>query len=386
MDGLGTNKGRHSTATAVPRHMPQLDGLRALAVLGVLVHHYINLEQVTWRWVRLPWGHLGVRLFFVLSGFLITGILLGYRTEADSGSTQKNECLWRFYYRRFLRIFPLYYMVLTIALLAQIPPTAQFVGWLATYTLNFKVAVDGVWPPQVGHFWTLAVEEQFYLLWPWLVLFMPRRWLKWLVLGAISAGPLYRWIAVANDFNAIATYSIPFASMDSLAMGAGIALMAADARRDWVNHVMNFIILPVAAVGTVVMHVWCLYDPKPNTVLFDLFVSMLFGWMIFRASCGFKGVAGSFLQAGPMTYLGRISYGIYIFHFFLPYFVWPWLNRHGFGGLKWQVLSFVLCSSGAIIIAAISWHLFERPILRFKDAPLRWRAGLIRLDGAIGER
>jgi peptidoglycan/LPS O-acetylase OafA/YrhL len=367
--------------------MPQLDGLRAFAVTAVLVHHFLNLEQVPWRLARLPWGHLGVRLFFVLSGFLITGILLRYRDDVDELRAMKGTCVTRFYFRRFLRIFPVYYLVLALAVLAHVPPTRQMFASLVTYTVNFKVALAGTWPPQVGHLWTLAVEEQFYLVWPWLVLFAPRRLLKSFVIGIISLGPLYRAFAVINGINPVATYSIPFASMDTLGMGALIAIVSAERTKASVDRLINFVLLPVGVIGAAVLHVWCIYNPRPNTIAFDLFLSMVFGWVIYRASYGFAGVAGKVLTSSPLTYLGRISYGVYLFHFFLPYYVWPWLNRHGFGGLQWQVLSFTLCGGGAIAIASLSWRFFEKPIMQFKDATVRQSAlqPVVASDNAVGE-
>src|SRR5262245_34719431 len=140
--------------------LPQLDGLRALAVLGVLVCHSTDSE-----WAHL--GPFGVRLFFVISGFLITRILLEQR-GAPVGSV-----LRAFYWRRLGRIAPLYYVALIVYWSFGVPGARELWPWLVTYTSNM---VDPATPLGfVGHFWSLAVEEQFYLVWPPLVLLLSRR-------------------------------------------------------------------------------------------------------------------------------------------------------------------------------------------------------------------
>ena len=166
------------------QHMPQLDTLRAFAVTAVLVHHYF-----TWA----NWGlgaTLGVKLFFILSGFLITGILLRSRDAATASGHKWSSLVGRFYVRRFLRIFPLYYFVVAVAATINLEPAREILPWLLTYTLNIYMANLGWFVANFAHFWTLAVEEQFYIFWPWIILFAPRNWLIRLTLIFISVGPL----------------------------------------------------------------------------------------------------------------------------------------------------------------------------------------------------
>src|SRR5438552_112648 len=120
--------------------MPQLDGLRAFAVAAVLVHHLLDASLVPAAPFGLTWGLLGVRLFFLLSGFLITGLLIAGRDAVDAGSVRRSRVLKQFYVRRTLRIFPLYYLVLGIALVAGGAEVRVQLPWLATYTYNFWVA------------------------------------------------------------------------------------------------------------------------------------------------------------------------------------------------------------------------------------------------------
>ncbi len=144
-------------------YRPQLDGLRAIAVMAVVFQHF---APSGWSKV-IPWGGLGVTLFFVLSGYLITGILLKGREEPGM--------LRHFYIRRALRIFPVYYATLLIAALLAIPPVRETFWWHAFYLSNVLFALKNSYFGAVSPFWSLAVEQHFYLIWPWVVLFVPRK-------------------------------------------------------------------------------------------------------------------------------------------------------------------------------------------------------------------
>ncbi len=153
-----------------------LDGLRALAVLAVVLEHFgpVHLAELVHP------GRLGVRLFFVLSGFLITGILLEAR--AAGGPAATGSILRAFFVRRALRLLPLFYVVLAISCVFS-PSVREGWLWHATYQTNHYIAILGGWPTAFAHAWSLAVEEQFYLVWPWIILLLPLR-----ALGPAMAG------------------------------------------------------------------------------------------------------------------------------------------------------------------------------------------------------
>src|SRR4029453_1573433 len=154
-------------ATTTERgHMPQLDALRFFAILGVIVTHDWYPDPLPWIFRDLDPGHVGVRLFFVLSGFLITGILLRCRRRAEEQEHRRSVLTRRFYARRFPRIYPLSYAVLAVNIFVGIEPTRLLWPWLVSYTTNIYISVHHQWIGPAGIFWTLAVEEQFYLLWP----------------------------------------------------------------------------------------------------------------------------------------------------------------------------------------------------------------------------
>lgn len=151
------------------KHMQQLDGLRGLAIFGVFLAHFlqISIENPFF----LPYGSMGVRLFFVLSGFLITGILIKARARIDNGEQTAGYTLRAFYIRRCLRLFVVFYIWL-IAERFVFGPNERF-WWDVFYASNFYDILmrEG----RGNHYWSLAVEEQFYLVWPWLILFLKKK-------------------------------------------------------------------------------------------------------------------------------------------------------------------------------------------------------------------
>jgi len=151
---------------------PLLDSLRAVAVLAVILHHYNEAY-----FGNKQYGYLalaGVNIFFVLSGFLITNILLRSRNEFELHGKSRLKILSRFFVHRVFRIFPLYYLVIILALLFRIPSASANSASLLTYTINYAFIGAGKFIEPFSHFWTLAVEFQFYLLWPFVVLLVPR--------------------------------------------------------------------------------------------------------------------------------------------------------------------------------------------------------------------
>src|SRR5665213_1037330 len=171
-------------------YMPQLDGLRALAVLAVWFEHWGAPPIPGLKYIH-ELGGLGVFLFFVLSGFLITGILLRGREAIETQGIALREVTRTFYIRRFLRILPVYYVVLfSTAIL--LPNTRRLFWWHFTYTTNLWYGVHWFDYVPGAHFWSLAVEEQFYLAWPWLVLLTPRRFLMKSMIWIAAISAIYR--------------------------------------------------------------------------------------------------------------------------------------------------------------------------------------------------
>lgn len=341
--------------------MPQLDGLRGCAVLSVLVFHLIPQY-----FDNSPLGWIGVRLFFVLSGFLITGILLRGRELARSGVQSVGFTLRQFYARRFLRIFPIYYLVLIILFIFGAEEIRPKFLWHLAYLSNFKFVIDGYFAKWVAHFWTLSVEEQFYLLWPVIVLFTPRKGLVPVLSAAIAVGPVYRLLSQLFDFSGLACEVLLPVCLDTLAAGALLAVLiyepgAWPRRRralaliGWVGFAtyITLTILDYVKLSSVAGFVI-------STTAFALGAAGLIG----HAAFGFSGWRRSILQFRPLVYVGAISYGLYLYHEIVSTLLDDLIAA---GTLHSGAASLVALKFGlTFLAAAISWKFFERPINNLK--------------------
>jgi peptidoglycan/LPS O-acetylase OafA/YrhL len=342
--------------------MPQLDALRAFAVFAVMFVHFVG-HVPPWL-LRVPWAACGVELFFVLSGFLITGILLDSRKQIEGGIGAW-WMLRQFYIRRFLRIFPLYYAVIVVGRITQFTGYTETFGWNLAYLTNFYIVMKGEWIGAASHLWTLSVEEQFYLVWPWIVFFLPKRWLLPTFVSIVIFAVGYRAVA----FNWLGPWQnvTPFASFDCF--GAG-ALLAMAQRRDCdgnprlrrvlciIGLLVGIPLLIIAVAGQFPL------ESIPGRLgAMNLAMTLLFVPLISGAASGFTGPAGMILMQKPIRYIGKISYGIYIYHMPVGFAIGhsSWLNT-----LPRFIPHSVVLLSATLGLAALSWHLFERPINQLK--------------------
>jgi peptidoglycan/LPS O-acetylase OafA/YrhL len=355
-------------------HMAQLDGLRAVAILCVFVWHFVDDSNALHDFVQ--WGWVGVRLFFVISGFLITGILLRCRRRFQSENHSGWWTLRNFYVRRFLRIFPIYYALIFVLFLG-LPRMREDIGWYLTYLQNVMFALDNQY--SVGpHLWTLAVEEQFYVVWPILILFLPQRWLLPSILLSIALGPASRLAALSLQWTSFSAMMLTPSNMDTLAMGALLAFLASNKSDDWTRTFSRRCLsvgLPILVVYVVCHNLGFARVSKTgqSAAEWALFVSADFGaaltytWVVYRAAQGFGGRLGRLLSSRALAYVGKISYGLYVFH----HPVQEALNEIVFPRLGWQLpnsslATFFLYSIVSFVIAAASWHVFEKPINALK--------------------
>jgi peptidoglycan/LPS O-acetylase OafA/YrhL len=362
------------SSTTPLRHMPQLDGLRAVAAGMVVCFHFYRPIR---EYVHL--GGIGVRVFFVLSGFLITGILLRTRLATEAGSGTSALALRRFYIRRFLRIFPLYYLALALAWITRVDGAREGIAWHAAYLSNVRFFLEnaahpGEWGGHVSHFWSLAVEEQFYLLWPWVIFFAPRRRLTAIALGVAALGPVFRYVVGTATGNDITPVLLP-GCIDSLALGAYLAMSVLP------EFEADPLVRPIGPAvlwsGVALFVAYLLAEHSGGwwafrLVSFDLAIALMGVWLVARAARGLGGPAGRFLSSAPVRYLGTISYGIYVYHLLLPAMLPRIARRLGhpdlLAPLGDETLPFLaFYTLVTIAVAAISWHAFEAPINRLKD-------------------
>lgn len=343
--------------------MPQLDGLRAIAVLLVCWHHWMPRRYHA----GINWGSTGVDLFFVLSGFLITGILLACRLPIEAGTQGVGFTARRFYARRFLRIFPLYYAVLALASVALTLEPGILVS-LWTYTFNlwgaWRGMLSGTW---VSHFWSLAVEEQFYLVWPWVILCTPRRALTPIVAATIAIGPLSRALLFAAGAPFDAMRMVTPSCLDLLAAGALAAVLV---ERHGLENVLRS--RHARALGLLggVLFAWGaviqVNGPHANgasqlEVLVVYSRWPFFTWLVLRAAQGFHGTLARLLESRPLAFVGRVSYGVYVFHAFAL-----GLDRLGLAALH-PLLRCVVYLAFTLAVSWLSWTFFESRLNALKD-------------------
>jgi peptidoglycan/LPS O-acetylase OafA/YrhL len=352
----------NESADAAMQYMPQLDGLRTLAVAAVVLQHYAVLQGG---------AAFGVHLFFVLSGFLITRILLTERENVSTMGITRGEAFRHFYVRRTLRIFPLYYLVLFIGMAVNAQHAREYAPWLLSYTINLKMAAQGWYIANFAHFWSLAVEEQYYLIWPWLILLLPRRSLVTAAIITTLIGPLFRvgllvgWRLEAITANGLWAYIGTPAALDSLGIGSLISILmdspvTADKLRRWMRWRV-----PVVAAIVLLPFLLTSYG-LTRYALIDAPTAVFFGWLVYTASRGFSGLTGRILSASPMVFVGRISYGVYVYHPFIPTVVTKIAPHLGISlpSAEWKMASIYIFLT--LALATISFYSFERPINKLK--------------------
>jgi peptidoglycan/LPS O-acetylase OafA/YrhL len=355
-------------APAHGRYFRHIDSLRALAVIAVLASHYLPRNEWLGADLLGEGAAAGVRLFFALSGFLITGILLDARAAIRSGTTSAGAALGHFYARRSLRILPLYFLVVGACWLLGVAAVREAPGSFLTFTYNLHLIRQGWWDNHVAHFWTLSVEQQFYLLWPCLLLFAPRRALVPLAVLMMVTAEGARWHYQRTDPTGMAFYVSTLAAGDALGAGALLALVIRSPRAcHWLERMLAS--PAMAAVGIIwIAGAW--WHPALEPVLGfaanalrDAFELLVFAALIFGATRGFRGALASIAAWKPLAYLGRISYGIYVYHpLMLPVaaaiFALVGITADGEPEPARVAVALVL----TLGTAAISWHLFEKPL------------------------
>ncbi|QHW00913.1 acyltransferase family protein [Spirosoma endbachense] len=377
------------TATAARpalNHLRQLDGVRFLAVALVLFDHWMAGR------IELPLGALGVTIFFVLSGFLITRILLSSKDKLkDKPNGGLGKYLKIFYIRRTIRIFPIYYLVLFVLYAVNEPPVRQTFGWLALYATNLYMAYYSVWMGTVDHLWSLAVEEQFYLFFPLLLFFVPRRWVPLTAALMIVGAVAMRYVLYRARLPWFIGYVTMPSCLDSFGLGTIMAFWWLYQRERFQQVFQNsaWIWISILLFATVVIYTKILPaipDPQGwsghHNIMSDVWerlaASLIGFFLIGRAVLGFGGPMKWLLENPVSQYMGKISYGLYLYHNFV-FNVYHTRPTH-FTMRAWRritdILPFLNSSyffpfcfylSLTLLIATLSWYLVERPINNLKD-------------------
>lgn len=343
-----------------------LDGLRGIAILLVLYHHaplLLRLDDAAPLWAGSRGGWIGVDLFFVLSGFLITGLLL-----KDRGTP---GALGRFWIRRAFRIFPLAYTYLLVLALLAVGPGLQAyrdVGSFlcsVAYLENFHIVDQGWSDPSYAQLWSLCVEEHFYFLWPLAALWLSTASLRWLLIGAIALTPLVRWWLLPLH-GSIGNYVNTVCRWDSLCFGALLALAWHSPWRPRVQSMARWMAAPalLALAAVLALGVEPASDSTPkwfHVIGFSV-IALACTQICTIALAPPRGIA-AVLCHPLLTRLGRISYGLYIWHVLLAQLT---LRT----SLELNVTPMVRVAVwllSLLALATASYRWLELPLLRLRD-------------------
>ena len=361
------------------RHLSGLDGLRGLAILMVMGHHILphpsSVDPLhTWMRAFVDTLWMGVDLFFVISGFLITGILLD---TLDSEHYFRN-----FYMRRVLRIFPLYYFVILVFILCT---SRLHIVWghqlLPLLTYTNRIFIDPHHPGfnfffggfnNFVNFWSLAVEEQFYFVWP-LLIFLFRRSrnlfpIGWLLAFASVLGRLY---LISRHTAPDVIYASLACRADALLIGGLLALaVRRGSQARLMSAARSLAIAGIVALLIPFVHSRGIHYYTPYMMRFGLTANALFFASLVALTLNPKGMVTRVFSASWLRFFGRYSYGLYILHSVLPAFYAARMARYIASLTTSLALRNGLQSVGEFVVsiaaAMLSYHLLEQPFLRLK--------------------
>ncbi|HEV7780168.1 MAG TPA: acyltransferase [Chitinophagaceae bacterium] len=349
-------------------YFPALDGIRFLAVFMVMFSHWVIYSQL--KEINSVLGATGVNIFFTLSGFLISRILLVQKVQYQ----QKGLALFRsFYARRALRIFPLYYLVLLIGLIIAIPGARESFLRLAFFVVNIP-GNNWITPP-VGiynHFWSLATEEQFYIFLPFLLMVIPSKFLQHFFWGLIAVGLLSRLYIYSTDLSFYhkrwVVYTVTPCCFDSFGLGGILAwylcFRPSALEKIFRGHWFAIISL-LLFLGAGSLKMKEAENPVANMLL-RFSGSFWACWMIGGIVCKkIPGWLNRFFLHPLVVYLGKISFGLYVIH---PFVSW------GIGRLRLYYPDFpfsimvyaIIYALLTILLASLSWKYFEKPLNALK--------------------
>lgn len=292
------------------KYIKQLDSLRAIAVIMVIISHWIGNY-------RLQLGQIGVDIFFVISGFLISKILLDQKNNAELLNISKSSLLKNFYIRRTLRIFPIYYLLIFIMLFfyKSIGTTIQTAyPYFLTYTANFYLFKIQYWDGCLSHLWSLAVEEQFYLVWPWIILFVNKKYLLTVIIVFILIGSVSQYLLVDVNMASILT----FTCFDAFGFGAILSWLITYKYETLEKFYKT---ISYISVFFAFLFILGIFQQKYPFIPARTLASFIALWLITHIVINRESNSFMFktiLNNKRLIFLGKMSYGIYLYHLIIP--------------------------------------------------------------------
>ena len=311
------------------QYYKQLDSLRFFSVLSVMIGHWISWDTENEFVKNFHWGN-GVIFFFVLSGFLITEILYKQKLEIEKGNKTYFQAIKTFYARRTLRIFPIYYLLIFYLFFINYKNTHEIFPYLISYTSNILEAKTNNFVGDFNHFWSLAVEEQFYIFWPICVFLIPNKHLFKFIIATIFLSLISRYcfVIIAPDRWMAASY-LTNNVMFALSIGALLAYIK-QTKTVLFNKISSaFWLTPIAIILYLSSYYFIAHKnivPSFNFIFDEFLFCILSAVIIARAvGDGYKYIVKFILENNNFTHLGQISYGLYLYHLFAIPTFWDYI-------------------------------------------------------------
>lgn len=365
----------------MPTYIKSLDGVRALAIILVMLFHFYFVLEIGW---------IGVQIFFVLSGYLITKILIHSKESSSIGNYLK-----RFYWRRTVRIFPLYYTYLFLVtiiyfLIGKPGNFGDTAGYLYSYTYNLQPLFSRFEHDAFfTHFWSLCVEEQFYLFWPLLIYALNHNQIRIMILSFIFAVPVFRlffgeWL-ISESFHEIGEvlYRFTFSHFDAFAWGGGIAVFSLPSKIKPQYQKLLLLISTITFVGFGLLNYSGIesetvgitslgypiggmeqYQYVWSYTLLNFFSSALILYLV--STDNQSTYIGKLFKNSFIVHIGRISYGMYVYHWIALSFHKKYVNPL----IGDMIISFIIYFLLVFAISWISFYTLEKFFLKLKDIKL----------------
>ncbi|MCC9135754.1 acyltransferase family protein [Pontibacter silvestris] len=343
-------------------YIKQLDTVRAIAAILVILTHWLPIPYIQYS------GFVGVNIFFVLSGFLITRILFEHRNEAEESGISKLTVFKNFFFRRALRILPIYFLMVFMLYLFGSnvdPKTDSELIYLSTFTINFHFYNLKYFGDLTAQCWSLAVEEQFYLLWPWVILYINKKYLLHAILAFILIGTTSQFFINDFEYGYLPTYTC----FDAFGLGALLS---------WVMvyrpHLLNktYKVLHLLVILSALLLAGRLSGaigvPMPIRTLVSVIALWVITYLMYKSQTNEIGF--SFLFNNKLLlFMGKISYGLYLYHISLPYIVWAFAKymKPYISSLADNYLFYVFANVSLLFLVPwLSWRFIEKPFLSLK--------------------
>lgn len=351
------------------KYIKELDSIRGIGIIIVVLYHWIPVDSFYNTFPNRPFG---VDVFFVLSGFLITNILLASRLEAEAHGVSRKYAFVNFFFHRALRIFPIYFLVVFIIVISHAWLGAQLGDELIpalTYTINFYFYDRQYWGDLTTHLWTLSIEEQFYLFWPWFMLLVNRKYLLHVIVLFTALGVVSQLLITDQEFGYLPTNTC----FDAFGIGAFISwirifrphLLGKTYRVTlWLGIASSIALIVAAAFPDLIFL-------SPQRTLRSLVAAWAITFVIYKDQKNELHAIPVFSNK-ILLFIGKISYGMYLYHIFFPW-IYHILNAPLNGMLPDILLpyiSYITLVENFAILVMVSWlsyQYIERPIMRLRN-------------------